>query len=54
MPWHDIGVKLIGLSVLDLTKHFIQYWNHASCQLYMNDRQLLLFTGIDQIKINEK
>lgn len=38
MPWHDVGVKLIGPSVQDLSRHFIQYWNHVNFQLSMNDR----------------
>lgn len=33
MPWHDIGVKLIGEAVRDLTRHFIQYWNFACMDL---------------------
>lgn len=26
MPWHDIGLQLRGDSVIDLAKHFVQYW----------------------------
>lgn len=26
MPWHDIGIKLVGDAVIDLARHFIQYW----------------------------
>jgi len=46
MPWHDIGVKLTGKSVLDLSRHFIQYWNYVNFQLCMSDRQLLMYVGI--------
>jgi phospholipase D1/2 len=38
MPWHDVGIKLIGPSVIDLCKHFIQYWNYANHQLYLTER----------------
>lgn len=26
MPWHDIGIQIRGDSVIDLIRHFIQYW----------------------------
>ena len=26
MPWHDIGIMLKGDAVIDLTRHFVQYW----------------------------
>lgn len=26
MPWHDIAIMLRGDAVLDLARHFIQYW----------------------------
>ena len=26
MPWHDITIMLKGDAVIDLTRHFIQYW----------------------------
>ena len=26
MPWHDIAIKFRGDIVLDLLRHFIQYW----------------------------
>ena len=29
MPWHDIHSQVQGESVLDLSFHFVQYWNHA-------------------------
>lgn len=36
MPWHDIAVKIKGLSVLDLTRHFVQYWNYVNFQMHMS------------------
>lgn len=33
MPWHDIAMKLEGDSVVDLCRHFIQYWNFAKYDL---------------------
>lgn len=38
MPWHDIGVRLIGGSVQDLCRHFIQYWNYVNLQSDMDNR----------------
>ncbi len=29
MPWHDIGIKIQGRSVIDLKRHFTQYWYFA-------------------------
>ena len=29
MPWHDIHTRLIGPVVNDITRHFVERWNHA-------------------------
>ncbi|KRX01723.1 hypothetical protein PPERSA_01593 [Pseudocohnilembus persalinus] len=29
MPWHDVGIKVTGESVIDMCRHFVQQWNHA-------------------------
>jgi len=26
MPWQDIAIQIRGDSVIDLLRHFIQYW----------------------------
>lgn len=26
MPWHDIALQLKGDAVIDLARHYIQYW----------------------------
>ena len=46
MPWHDIGVRLMGGAVQDLARHFIQYWNYVNLQEDMDDRELLMYVGI--------
>ncbi|TIA70455.1 hypothetical protein E3P92_03085 [Wallemia ichthyophaga] len=28
MPWHDVGLQLIGQPARDLSRHFIQRWNY--------------------------
>lgn len=28
MPWHDVGMQLIGQPARDLTRHFVQRWNY--------------------------
>lgn len=38
MPWHDIAVKIQGQSVIDLTRHFVQYWNFVNFQTRFDDR----------------
>lgn len=32
MPWHDIGIQLKGDAVIDLAKHFIQYWYFVNAE----------------------
>jgi phospholipase D1/2 len=36
MPWHDISVMIKGSSVLDLSRHFTQYWNYVNFQLHLS------------------
>lgn len=38
MPWHDIAVQISGESVIDLTRHFVQYWNFVNFQTQFDDR----------------
>ena len=52
MPWHDVAVRLTGPSVLDLSRHFIQYWNYVNFQLNMDDRQLLMYVGLTDHEID--
>ena len=33
MPWRDVTMKLSGKTVVDLKRHFVQYWNFAMFQL---------------------
>lgn len=46
MPWHDIAVQIRGESVIDLSRHFVQYWNFVSFQTKFNDRELLIQAGL--------
>lgn len=32
MPWHDIGIQLKGDAVIDLARHFVQYWYFVDAQ----------------------
>ena len=29
MPWHDVHTRLIGPAVSDISRHFVERWNHA-------------------------
>ena len=29
MPWHDIALQVKGSIVIDLQRHFVQYWYFA-------------------------
>ena len=33
MPWHDIGLQYRGDIVLDLLRHFVQYWYFVKSQI---------------------
>ncbi|TFY61283.1 hypothetical protein EVJ58_g4601 [Rhodofomes roseus] len=28
MPWHDVGMQVVGQPARDLARHFVQRWNH--------------------------
>lgn len=28
MPWHDVGLQIVGQPARDLCRHFVQRWNH--------------------------
>ncbi len=42
LPWHDVGLRLIGESVVDLSQHFVEYWNYASFQTHYENRYVLI------------
>jgi phosphatidylserine/phosphatidylglycerophosphate/cardiolipin synthase-like enzyme len=46
MPWHDIAVQIRGESVIDMSRHFVQYWNFVNYQTRFDDRELLIQAGI--------
>ena len=46
MPWHDVAVVIYGESASDLARHFIQYWNFVNFQTKLDDRELLMHSGI--------
>lgn len=52
MPWHDIAVQIRGDSVIDLTRHFVQYWNFVNFQTKFNDRELLMQAGLTSTEHN--
>jgi|JI6StandDraft_1071083.scaffolds.fasta_scaffold13056_3 phospholipase D1/2 len=42
LPWHDIACSVRGSIVWDLSLHFIQYWNYASHQIELNNKNVLV------------
>ena len=34
LPWHDVQARIIGESVENISKHFIQRWNYANSEEY--------------------
>ncbi len=47
MPWHDVAIQIRGTSVLDLSRHFTNYWNFVNFQTKIdNDRELLSLAGL--------
>lgn len=51
LPWHDVAIKIIGPSVSDVSKHFIEYWNFASYESLYQERIVLV---PQSIKISNK
>jgi len=39
MPFHDAMIKVIGPVVADLSRHFIQYWNHVEVDVYGKEEE---------------
>jgi len=39
LPWHDAMMKLSGPVVQDMSRHFIQYWNHVEVDVYRKARE---------------
>ena len=29
LPWHDVGLRIEGATIIDISSHFIDYWNHC-------------------------
>lgn len=47
LPWHDVSMKIVGESVSDVSRHFIEYWNFASFEnLYQNRIVLVPNQGV--------
>lgn len=38
MPWHDIGVCVVGAAARDVARHFIQRWNATKMEKAKNNR----------------
>lgn len=62
MPWHDIALQFQGDVVLDLLRHFVQYWYYAKSQLltdpakamnFMKKRYDLAFSGSNKSEQEE-
>jgi len=32
MPWHDVALQMRGDSVVDLLRHFVQYWEFVKTE----------------------
>ena len=39
LPWHDVMVKASGPVVGDMSRHFIQYWNHVEVDVYSKEKE---------------
>ncbi len=59
MPWHDIGIQIQGRSVIDLKRHFTQYWYFAlkdltrPKQFFIDDLQIKLRDAMAQAVENQ-
>ncbi|CAD8061948.1 unnamed protein product [Paramecium sonneborni] len=59
MPWHDIAIQIKGDSVVDLSRHFVQYWNFVMMSkqkrqglLHSNDLKMEGFVSTNQSNIS--
>jgi phospholipase D1/2 len=49
MPWHDIALQMRGDCVIDLMRHFIQYWYFVKSEYKFSPRKILQsFQGYDK------
>ena len=44
MPWHDVGIQVVGKAASDIALHFIELWNHVMTDItgrYHRTKELL-------------
>ena len=39
LPWHDIALQVQGEAVIDMVRHFIQYWNYVTVDTQQKNKQ---------------
>ena len=49
MPWHDIALKVVGIPVKDLSRHFITYWNFTQMESNIIKKKGVINQGITPI-----
>lgn len=56
MPWHDVGVMVIGSTARDVSRHFIQRWNATKLEKTRDNQSFpyLIPKSYVDIKVNEK
>lgn len=42
MPFHDAMVRVVGPAVADMSRHFIQFWNHVEVDVYDKENDIPL------------
>ena len=42
MPWHDVHVQLWGVAAQDVSRHYVQRWNHHRKDLNLRAQPVLL------------
>lgn len=49
MPWHDIALQMRGDCVVDLLRHFVQYWYFVKSEYKFSPRKIFQsFEGRDK------
>lgn len=48
-----MAVRISGESVIDLSRHFVQFWNYVNFQLNMDERELLMYAGLNEQDLEE-
>lgn len=53
MPWHDIALQMRGDCVIDLLRHFVQYWYFVKSEYKFSPRRFFASFKNKEVKIKK-